>query len=398
MATNKINVLVAPAHLVLSDVRGSESTWALNIMKYIVRNYREIFFSAVCGKLKLQKRVPRLATYNLFDKHPPSLADKLSFMVWYHNVGRRLLKEKSFDVVHHMFPFGFRVGMNLLAVLNGLGRKPFIIGPIQYPQVFEEYSCSKRLEKYVVRIFSKPIGVMNIKTLAVSDTLVFDSKKTLDLYKRTYHDLIKGKELVVIPAGIEIEKFRYTRPLTKKYLELLTVGYLVKRKGIQCLLQAMTLITSEFRNVRLRVVGSGPYELTLKKRVEELGIERKVTFEGYMLRPNIVRYYELCDIYVHPSLSESFPYAIKEAMAVGRPIVATRVGFVDEHVKDGVHGYLVPPREPRALADAITKLLGDAELRHRMGSNAREYVEENLRWDTIAKKWYELYSNLAEKA
>lgn len=160
--------------------------------------------------------------------------------------------------------------MNLLAVLNGLGRKPFIIGPIQYPQVFEEYSYSKRLEKHVVRAFSKPVGIMNVKTLAVSDALVFDGKKALDLYKRTYHDLIEGKKLVVIPAGIEIEKFRYTRPLAKKYLELLAVGYLVKRKGIQYLLQVMTLIIREFRNVRLRVIGSGPYEFTLKKWLRNL--------------------------------------------------------------------------------------------------------------------------------
>lgn len=395
-ATNKINVLVAPSHLVLSDARGSESTWALNIIKYIVRNYREISFSAVCGKLKLLEQVPRLATYSLFDKRPSSLADKLSFIIWYYNVGRRLLKEKSFDIVHHMFPFGFRVGMNLLAVLNRLSHKPFIIGPVQYPnpQLFELGTSRLRLERYVVRTFSKPIGIMNIKTLAASDVLVFDGKKTLDLYNRTYHDLIKGKELVVIPAGIEIEKFRYTRPLAKKYLELLTVGYLVKRKGIQYLLQAMTSITSEFRNVRLRVVGSGRYELTLKKMVKELGIERKVTFEGYVPRPKIAKYYEACDIYVHPALSETFPFTIREAMAVGRPIIGTRVGIVDEYIRNGVHGYLVQPQKTEVLADAIIKLLGNEELRSRMGLNARKYAEENFDWNKVAQKWHTLYTKL----
>ena len=293
-----------------------------------------------------------------------------------------------------MFPFSLRVGMNLLAVLNGLGRKPFIIGPIQYPQVFEGEIHLKGLEKYVVRTFSKPIGIMNVKTLAMSEVLVFDGKKTLDLYKRTYHDLIEGKELVVIPAGIEIEKFRYTRPLAKKYLELLTVGYLVKRKGIKYLLQAMTPIIDEFRNVKLRVVGSGPYELTLKKMVKQLGIERKVTFEGYVPRPKIVKYYEACDIYVHPALSETFPFAIREAMAVGRPIIATRVGIMDEYIRNGVHGYLVPPQKTEVLADAVIKLLGSEKLRSRMGLNARKYAEENFDWNKVVEKWHMLYTKL----
>ena len=404
MVTNRINVLVSPAHLVLSDVRGSESTWALNIMRYVNNNYEEVFFDAVCGSIELQKHIPRLAIYSLMGECSSSLDElyrrhlyKLSFMGSYYNLCRRLLRQKSFHVVHHMFPFGFRVGLNPLAVLGGLGCKPFVVGPIQYPQLFEEAKLSKKLERRVMRVFSKPIGAMNVKTLDRSDALVFDSRKTLDLYKQTYNDRIRHKKLVVIPAGIETEIFRFTRPPAKEYLNLLTVGYLVERKGIQHLLMAMTFI-GDSRDVRLKIVGSGPYESTLKRIAKKLGIEEKVTFEGYISRSNITRYYAGCDIYVHPTLSETFPYAIKEAMAVGRPIVATRVGFVDEHIKDGVHGYLVPPREPKALADVIMKLLGDAELRHRMGSNARQYVEENLRWDRIAKKWYELYLDLAEKA
>ncbi len=396
----KINVLVVPAHLLLGEGFGSEEMWVVNIMKYIVRNYSNISFNAICGRFRLGECIPRITIYSLLNKHPLPLVDELNFMVLYYHVGRRLLKEKRFEVIHHMFPFTFRTGRNMLAVLNGLGGKPFVVGPLQPPLTVKNVSSFLRQVRSnfpeSLKYF-KLIRAMNEKTLSVSDALVFDSKNSLDLYKRTYHDLIKNKKLVVIPAGVEVEKFRYTHPIAKKYLELLTVGSLIKRKGIEYLLQSMVYIIDELSNVRLRIVGRGSYESTLMKITKELGVENKVIFEGYVLRNNLERYYKLCDIYVHPSLSETFPLAIKEAMALGRPIVATKVGFTDEHVKDGVHGYLIPPRDPKALADAILKLLENEELRNRMGLNARKYVEENLQWDRLAKKWYELYSDLAEK-
>lgn len=407
----KMNVLVAPANTVLGDVFISEGTlginimksegmFAINIMKYIVRNYRNISFSAICGMFGHGEYVPRLNIYRLLSKPPSSWVDELSFAILCYTVGRRLLREKRFELIHHMFPFNFKVGRNLLAVLNGLGGRPFIVGPIELPQAFEDGSSflKRVLYKFLKSLkFSKLIRAMNEKTLSVSDALIFDSKKTLNLYRQTYHDLIKNKKLIVIPAGVEVEKFRYTQPLSKNYLELLTVGALIKRKGIEYLLQSMKHILEEVGNVKLRIVGGGPYEPTLKKIAKDLGVENKVIFEGHVLPGSIEKYYQLCDIYVHPSLSETFPFAIKEAMSVGRPIVATKVGFTDEHLKNGVHGYLIPPKDPKALADAVLKLLENEALRYKMGLTARKYIEENLQWDIIAKKWYEVYSDLAEK-
>jgi hypothetical protein len=139
--------------------------------------------------------------------------DRALFYFRCHNVAKRLYEDA--DVVHHMFPFGFRAGLNLLAVFGHLREKPFIIGPIQYPQEYSdvadyEWVSGKRglrvklsysLESAITRLISQPIDILHELTLREAEALVFDSRKTLSLYEGLYPDLLKGKILEVTPRG-----------------------------------------------------------------------------------------------------------------------------------------------------------------------------------------------------
>ena len=312
------------------------------------------------------------------------------------------------DVVHHMFPFGFRAGFNPLVIFGHLRDKPFVIGPIQYPQKYSDITDYEwvsgrsglkawlmyNLERIAMRFIQKPIEMLHEVTLSEAEALVFDSRKTLEQYRRLYSDILRGKALEVIPPGVEIEQFKYVPPIKKDYFEILMVGYLLKRKGIQYLIKAMPAIVEENRHVRLKVVGSGSYEGELVKLVKELHLKEHVKFVGYVPRQELPMVYAGCDVYVQPSLSETFPSTIREAMPTGRAIVSTSVGFIDEHIRDGFNGFLAPPKDPETLAEKIIKLLNDDELRTKMGKEARRYAEENFDWKILIRERSHVYESV----
>jgi glycosyltransferase involved in cell wall biosynthesis len=141
-------------------------------------------------------------------------------------------------------------------------------------------------------------------------------------------------------------------------------------------------------------VGDGPFKGELVRLVKKLSLNDEVRFEGLVPRNELAKYYASCDVYVQPSLSETFPSTIREAMSVGRPVIATRVGFVEEHVIDGVNGFLVPRGDVEEIANKVLLLLSDEDLRLRMGAKAREYAERNFDWEEIVTNWHNIYQKL----
>jgi glycosyltransferase involved in cell wall biosynthesis len=100
---------------------------------------------------------------------------------------------------------------------------------------------------------------------------------------------------------------------------------------------------------------------------------------------------------VHSSYAETIPAAIREAMSVGRPIVTTNVGVIDEYLKDGENGFLINKRDEYEFAEAIVKLLSDENLRYKIGLNNRRYALEKFSLRNIIKQWLEVYEETYEK-
>ena len=402
-----MNVLVSPAHVFLNPTYGSEVSWAYNVVAKLAERFG-VQLDVVCGKADGLTLPSCVRVFEIgFDRG--DLTNRALFYFRCYGVAKRLCG--SADVVHHMFPFGFRAGLNLLAVFGHLRGRPFIIGPIQYPQEYSgvtdyEWVSKKRglkarfsygLESAIAKSISQPIGIFHELTLREAEALVFDSRETLRLYEGLYPDLLKGKILEVIPPGVETEIFKYAPPVKKDYFEIMTAGYLLRRKGVQYLIEAMPLILREFKDVRLRIVGDGPFKGELARLVKRLSLDDKVRFEGLVPRDELAKYYVNCDVYVQPSLSETFPSTIREAMSVGRPVIATKVGFVEEHLIDGVNGLLVPRGDVEEIANKVLLLLSDEDLRLRMGAKAREYAERNFNWDGIVTKWYDIYQEVSKQ-
>ena len=145
----------------------------------------------------------------------------------------------------------------------------------------------------------------------------------------------------------------------------------------------------------LIIVGDGVLMDGLKTQVKELGIGNNVKFLGW--RYDIPEILSVSDVFVLPSVTECFPITILEAMSVGIPVVATKVGGVPEEVSDGETGLLVPSENPIALAQAITALLDNPELAQNMGKAGREKALQRFGRGTMIKKHEELYEQLAER-
>jgi hypothetical protein len=221
--------------------------------------------------------------------------------------------------------------------------------------------------------------------------------------KRILHDY--GRAAAVIPNGVEVERFgrRISKEEARKKFLLgsdariiVFVGNLRPVKGVAYLIQALALIRERDPNIVLLVVGgvvAGEEEgegTRLNALVEELNLKENVIFVGSVPNQAVPEYLAASDIFVSPSLSEGFPVSFLEAMAASLPIVATNVTGISSIVKEEVNAFLVEPRNAAEIADKVTTLLDDPELRHRMSENNRVLVQKYA-WESVAKDLEPIY-------
>ncbi len=207
----------------------------------------------------------------------------------------------------------------------------------------------------------------------------------------------------IIPNGVDLELFRAKAKPVERFcdgrLNILFVGRLEKRKGFGVLLEAFGHVQREVPGVRLLVVGAfndddkKPFiEFIRKNRIYG------VRFIGHVPEDELPRYYHTCDVFCAPSLGyESFGMVLIEAMAAGKPVVASAIPGYTEVVKSGAEGLLVPPGDPQALARAIIHLLQNPQLRITMGEMGKRKASR-YSWRQIASEVLEYYKEAAERS
>jgi len=216
-----------------------------------------------------------------------------------------------------------------------------------------------------------------------------------------------AENISVIPCGVDTELFQpMSQAAAKDLLELppepalLYVGRLQPIKGLETLLEAMARIGG---GARLYIVGgdadepSSLHAARLRSRVVTLGLEGRVRFLGAQPQRRLRYFYVAAEATVMPSYYESFGMVALEAMACGRPVVASRVGGLTTTVKDGVTGYLVPEGDAAALAARLELLLHDPKTRARLGREAVRWAADH-RWPCVAEAVCRLYSELRPQA
>ena len=219
------------------------------------------------------------------------------------------------------------------------------------------FCAANRDDRYprLVRLFRRKIGVLEIGI----------DLEAIDAVKRADHS-----------------KLRRELDVRAENLNVIILGQLYRPKGVHLLIEAFGAVARERADARLYIVGDPvidayqPYQAELAAMVRERGLEGKVIFTGW--RPDALEILSTMDVLVHPSLSEGFGRAVLEAMALGKPVCASRVGGLRESIRDGENGFSIPPGDVEALRERLAQLLDDADLRARFGRAARKTVEERF--------------------
>jgi phosphatidylinositol alpha-mannosyltransferase len=202
----------------------------------------------------------------------------------------------------------------------------------------------------------------------------------------------------IIPNGVNLQLFNECVAPIERYADgrptILFVGRIEKRKGLAYLIRAYAQIRDEIPNVRILVVGrqgraGRGYQRYVRDR-ELTGIE----FVGEVSAADLPRYYRTCDIFCAPAISgESFGMVLLEAMALGKPVVATDIDGYRQVVRDGVQGKLVAPRDSVGLATALLELLQSREARQRLGAQGR-VTAEAYSWERVSRRLLRFYDDV----
>ena len=226
--------------------------------------------------------------------------------------------------------------------------------------------------------------ILETVALAAAHRVVVNSRNTRDEVAALG---VPRSRIVVVPPAVD--RVPEPRPVgdveSERPLRLLSVANVAPRKGLEFLIEALAGVSFPFQ---LEVVGEprydASYRTTLDGLIESRKLQNRVVFAGRADDRQLDAAYRSADTFVAPSLWEGFGMAILDALLYGVPVIATRVGAIPELVEDGVHGFLVPPRDAAALAAALERLAADRPMRLRMAERARARgLELAWPWDRL---------------
>jgi len=278
-----------------------------------------------------------------------------------------LINRRKYDLVHAFS--GLPGGAT--ALLTG---KPYIIS-LRGTDVagYEERFSG------LVRLI-KPLIKLTWKKASMVDT---NSQFLKNLVLKILPDL----KIEVIPNGVDLKKFYPTKKLAKQSIILCNARF-GKRKGIEYLIKAMPAVLKAEPEAKLWLVGDGIEKEKLEELSARLDLAEKIQFLGRVEHNKLPKIYRQANLFVLPSLSESFSNSLLEALACGLPIAATNIGGNPELVNK--NGILVPPKDVNSLSKAIIKLLKNKKISQKMGKDSW-LIANKYSWSKTAKMYVGLY-------
>ena len=239
--------------------------------------------------------------------------------------------------------------------------------------------------------FARPFAIMFLKKwFRKLDGKIAVSKPAMEFANKHFPGHYE-----IIPNGIDLEHFSNNVLPIDEFcdgkLNILFVGRMEKRKGVNYLLKAYKQVKQEFPNSRLIIVGPGVrLRHKYEKQVTHSGL-RDVVFTGHVAYDELPRYYKTADIFCTPATGcESFGIVLLEAMAIGKPVVASNIEGYANVVAHGAEGLLVPPKDGKMLAQALISLMNDESLRQQMGARG-QLKSKGYGWERLAQRVLDYY-------
>lgn len=288
---------------------------------------------------------------------------------------RSLLAKHDVDVLH---PHGYKADLYALAAASR-NRVALLATSHNWPSNLLSMRVYAGLDRLALRRFDKVIVVSD----AVADVL------------RRWG--VAAEKVALIPNGVDLDRFRSAEPKLRNETGVNRplvgfVGRLVPEKGGALLMRAAQQVLAVYPNATFVLVGEGPAHQEWKAIAGELGLGKQVVFAG--VRDDMSEVYASFDMVVLPSLIEALPMCLLEAMAAGKPVIATRVGAVPRLVVDAQTGLLLEPGDLNALATAIIRLLGNPDLACQLGQNGRAHVAQHFSAEAMAKSYIGMYEQV----
>lgn len=356
---------------------------AINVLflsRQQAKNNKVVVLTA--GEKEEKETYDNIEIYRIKKKKPfvlrtgPNLLKKLE----------KLNDQYKFDIIHVHNPIFIPKNLNKLGVPIVFTLHASILQSIK---AFKLSKIHKALKGYI------EVYKLTKLFLGKVDKFVCVSRGGLDEFLREYK--IPKEKATVIPNGVDTKKFARKGRSDKGFV-LLSVGRFIKLKAFEYLIEAMPAVLKKYPQTKLYIIGYKETDEnlgTIKSLVNKLGLEEKVILLKSLNYEKLIEYYLMCDIYLQPSLSEGLPKTVLEAMAAGKPIIATGI---DGH-KDIVspeNGFLVPTKNSAAIEEKINLLLGSAKMRKDLGNKSKE-LSKNFDWENIANKYLDLYEDLIKQ-
>lgn len=210
------------------------------------------------------------------------------------------------------------------------------------------------------------------------------------------------QKIIVHGSGIDCNQFAFVpRTLTpQEPIRIATTGRLVEKKGIEYSIRAIGKLAPTYPHLEYHIIGEGPLRPHFEQLIQDLGIAHLVTLHGQQPQRELIQILNRCHIFVAPSVTaadgnQDAPVnVLKEAMAMGLPVVSTRHGGIPELVQDGISGFLVPERDADALAERLEFLINHTDRWPAIGQAGRAYVETHYNMNTLNDELVTLYQRL----
>ena len=296
----------------------------------------------------------------------------------------RLMKQLRPDVIHAHDPHG--VAMAALALSMSGARTPRPLPPLVASRRVDFHMKGNALSRWKYRQVDCFICASDaIRAMVIADGVRADQAVTV------HEGIDIGRVAAAPPANLHADLWLpHDAPIVGN------VAALVPHKGQRHLIEAAAIVVRKVPDARFVIAGEGELRPVLERQIKEHRLEKHVFLAGF--RPDILSVHKAFDVFVMSSLTEGLGTSLLDAMACGKPIVATRAGGMPEVVLDGETGILVEPRDDAAMADAIVELLRDQALRRRMGAAGEARVREEFSAERMVQETLALYERVARHA
>ena len=292
----------------------------------------------------------------------------------------RLLKQLKPDIVHAHDPHGVAMAGLALSMSTQLAKPPLV--------------ASRRVDFHLRQ------GAMSRWKYRQVDCFICASEA---IRQMLVSDGVPAARTVTVHEGIDLERVA-SAPAAHLHEELFlphqapvvgNVAALVPHKGQRHFVEAAALVVRKVPDARFVIAGEGELRPALERLIKERHLEKHVFLAGF--RPDVLSLHKAFDIFVMSSVTEGLGTSLLDAMAAGKPIVATRTGGIPEVVVDGETGFLVPPRDDRAMAEAVVTLLKDAARSAQMGAAGLARAQSMFSAERMLKETLRVYKRVAIK-